>query len=197
MNERASTGPSPDFPGRAQELQDANRQRRQANDELSLLKETLERRVAERTAELAHANAAHRRIGAGLRESEERFRQLADSMPQIVFTARPDGEVEHLNRRWYDYTGLPEGDTRTESWLSALHPDDCGRCLAEGTRSRGAGVPFEMELRFRESRTGEYRWHLSRSLPARDGGGRIIRWYGTSTDIHDRKLAATFCKVLS
>ncbi|HWB14298.1 MAG TPA: PAS domain S-box protein [Pirellulales bacterium] len=122
-----------------------------------------------------------------LSQSEQRFRQLADSMPQIVFTARHDGRVEYANRRWYEYTGL--GDIEGENWLSALHPDDRQRCLAEADRTHRLGEPFEMEMRLREGRSGLSRWHLARSVPVRDEAGRLVRWYGTATDIHDRKQA--------
>jgi PAS domain S-box-containing protein len=130
-----------------------------------------------------------------LRRSEERFRQLADSMPQIVFTARPDGRVDYLNRRWSEYAGLTEVDG--ENWLSVLHPDDRGACLAEAQRTFASGDPFEMEMRLREGRTGLYRWHLARSVPVRDQAGRVVRWYGTGTDIHDRKQAEDAARFLA
>ncbi|HVX61072.1 MAG TPA: PAS domain S-box protein [Pirellulales bacterium] len=130
-----------------------------------------------------------RRAETQLQESEKKLRLLADTMPQIVFTATPDGQADYLNQRWYDYTGLPRGDVGAESWLSAMHPDDRDPCMAEAARTNREGVAFEMELRLREGRTGQYRWHLARSVPVRDDQGRIIGWYGTSTDIHDRKRA--------
>ena len=138
-----------------------------------------------------------KRASEELRRSEESLRQLADSMPQIVYTARPDGTADYLNRRWYEYTGLPEGELSAESWLSVLHPDDREACVAEAARTNRAGIPFEMELRLREGRTGEYRWHLSRSVPVRDEAGNVVRWYGTSTDVHDRKRAADAARFLA
>jgi PAS domain S-box-containing protein len=154
--------------------------------------ESARRLLEEQAARKAAEQAEHH-----LRASEERFRQLADAMPQIVFTAGPDGRTDYLNRRWYDYTGLPEGEVSQDSWLSALHPDDRERCLAEAERTTGTGTPFEMELRFREHRTMQYRWHLSRSVPVRDSEGRIVRWFGTSTDIHDRKVAEDAARFLA
>ncbi|HEV3343318.1 MAG TPA: PAS domain-containing protein [Pirellulales bacterium] len=130
-----------------------------------------------------------------LRQGEERFRQLADSMPQMVYTVRPDRSTEYLNRRWYEYTGLPERDL--ENWSSVVHPDDLEPCLAEAKRTFGAGQPFEMEIRLREARTGLYRWHLARSVPVRDQTGQLVRWYGTSTDIHDRKQAEDAARFLA
>jgi PAS domain S-box-containing protein len=130
-----------------------------------------------------------------LRQSEERFRQLADSMPQIVFTARADGRVEYVNRRWHEYTGL--GDIEGENWLPVLHPDDRQPCLAEAERTHRSGQPFEMEMRLREGRNGLYRWHLARSVAARDQLGRVVCWYGTATDIHDRKQAEDAARFLA
>jgi PAS domain S-box-containing protein len=132
-----------------------------------------------------------------LRRGEERFRQLADAMPQIVFTAQADRSVDYLNRRWYEYTGRPEGEVSPEGWLSVLHPDDREACIAEAERTRRSGEPFEMELRFMERRTGRYRWHLARSIPVRDEAGRIVRWYGTSTDIDEQKRAGDAARFLA
>jgi PAS domain S-box-containing protein len=122
-----------------------------------------------------------------LRESERRFRELADAMPQIVFAARPDGHVDYFNRRWYEYTGLPEGETGFESWRHVHLPEGLervGKVWAEALRT---GTPYEIEYRLRRA-DGAYRWHLGRALPVRDGEGRIVRWFGTNTDIHDHKL---------
>ena len=124
-----------------------------------------------------------------IRESERRFRELADSMPQIVFTARPDGTTDYFNKRWYELTGLPDGDTREEVWSGALHPDDRERCLEIWYAAVRSGTPYQIEYRFKFPAFEGYRWHLGRALPARDGQGRITRWYGTCTDIHDHRLA--------
>lgn len=132
-----------------------------------------------------------------LRGSEARFRHLANAMPQIVFTARPDGTADFFNRRWYAYTGLPKGEVGAESWLTALHPDDRTPCLTEFEHRHRRGESFEMELRLREGRTGDYRWHLARTVPICDALGNITAWYGTSTDIHDRKLAEDAARFLA
>src|SRR4051812_27636358 len=126
------------------------------------------------------------RVERTLRESESRFRQLADTMPQIVFTARPDGHIDYFNRQWYEYTGLPEGETGYESWRR-VHTDEG---LLVTTERWGAAVrsgqPYEIEYALRRH-DGQYRWHLGRALPIRDASGRIVRWFGTNTDIHERK----------
>ncbi|HYF36301.1 MAG TPA: PAS domain-containing protein [Prosthecobacter sp.] len=123
------------------------------------------------------------RVTRGLRESEARFRQLADLMPQVVFLARPDGYTEYYNRRWYEFTGRPEGETGDASFIPVLHPDDVRPCLERWYHSVRTGEPYEMRYRWREAKTGEYRWFLGRAVPLRDERGEIVRWYGASTDI--------------
>jgi PAS domain S-box-containing protein len=124
-----------------------------------------------------------------LRDGEQRFRQLADAMPQIVWTARADGTSDYYNRRWYEFSGRPEGETGDESFTPVLHPDDVARTIERWRAAVRSGEPYEVEYRFRDHRTGEFRWHLGRALPVRDEQGRIARWFGTSTDIHEQKEA--------
>jgi len=131
-----------------------------------------------------------RRAEQRVRESELMLRQLADSMPQIVFAARPDGHVDYYNRRWYEYTGFPDdGATGDESWAPVLEPDQLESVSARWRHSVRTGEPYQCEYRFRRA-DGAFRWHLGRALPVRDLQGDIVRWYGTNTDIHDAKLAA-------
>ena len=124
-----------------------------------------------------------------LRESEERFRQLANAMPQIVWTARPDGHLDYFNERWYEYTGLPRESDEDEGWMPILHPDDVQSTTDAWHAAVQSGQPYEIEYRFKNAATGEYRWHMGRAVPVRDDAGGIVRWFGTSTDIHDKKLA--------
>jgi PAS domain S-box-containing protein len=121
-----------------------------------------------------------------LRESEARFRELADAMPQIVFTATAEGHVDYFNRRWYEYTGLPEGATSAETWQQVHTPDGLARVMHAWPEAVRTGQLYEIEYPLRRH-DGEWRWHLGRAQPIRDAGGRIVRWYGTNTDIHDRK----------
>ncbi|HEX2479422.1 MAG TPA: PAS domain S-box protein, partial [Geminicoccaceae bacterium] len=118
--------------------------------------------------------------------SEERFRNLANAVPDMVWTADPEGTITFANDRWFEYCGLtPEQNAR--GWPDlVLHPDDRERCLAEWTRALREGTPYEIEVRNRRH-DGEYRWFLTRAAPVRDAEGRITAWYGSSTDIHDRK----------
>src|SRR5262249_52289128 len=120
---------------------------------------------------------------------EQRFRFLAAAMPQVVWTARPDGYLDYYNRRWYEFTGSPEGRGGDESWEPFLHPDDARRCKDNWYAAVRDGEPYQAEHRFLDHRTGAYRWHLRRALPCRDGSGAIVQWVGTCTDIDDQKRA--------
>ncbi len=126
-----------------------------------------------------------KRIEQALRVSEKRFRQLADAMPQIVWTARPDGFVDYFNKRWYEFVGRREDEGAPGDWLSVVHPEDGQTSLDAWRESLETGSPFQVKERLREGATGRYRWHLSRALPVRDEAGEIVRWFGTSTDIEE------------
>jgi len=126
-----------------------------------------------------------------LEESERAFRELADSMPQIVWSARPDGSVEYLNRRWYEYTGQMDAVNSREQRLRVVHPDDRERARIAWETAVRTGNPMEVEYRFREIKTDKYRWHLGRAVPVRNERGEILRWFGTATDIHDQKILQT------
>lgn len=129
-----------------------------------------------------------REMENALRESEERFRQLADSMPQIVWTARADGEMDYFNRRWQEYAGSATGGTGHESFLACVHPDDHARRRELWAACVRSGEPFQIEYRLRRAADGAYRWYLGRALAQRDDAGRIVRWIGTCTEIHEFKL---------
>ncbi|MCA1630501.1 MAG: PAS domain S-box protein [Acidobacteria bacterium] len=128
---------------------------------------------------------------ANAKASEEQYRFLAESIPQIVWTADAAGKADYYNQRWYDYTGLPRGDEHAAGLGSreVVHPDDEAATREAWVRAREAGEPFEVELRLRRGSDGSYRWHLARSLPLRDAEGRVVKWFGTSTDIDDRRRA--------
>jgi PAS domain S-box-containing protein len=122
------------------------------------------------------------------RESEGRFRALADLVPNFVWFATPDGRVHHLNDRWYEYTGQTPEEALPDGWAATLHPEDAARTAAAWADARARGVTYEVETRYRR-RDGAHRWYLARAVPVRDAGGRIAAWFGSSTDIHDRKQA--------
>ncbi len=121
-------------------------------------------------------------------ESESRFRQLADSMPQMVWSTLPDGYHDFYNQRWYDFTGLSYEQTKAEGWANVLHPDDYDRTWAVWQESLKTGKIYEIEYRMRRYDEA-YVWQLGRALPVRDESGAILRWYGTCTDISDQKRA--------
>lgn len=141
-------------------------------------------------SKIARDVTTQKQAEAAIRESEARFRQLADAMPQIVWAARPDGYVDYFNRRWYEFTGFPEGQSGDESWMPILHADDLQRCLDQWYTAVRSGTGYEIEYRFKDRRSGGYRWQLGRALPVRDAAGQIVRWFGTCTDIDDQKRIA-------
>jgi PAS domain S-box-containing protein len=118
--------------------------------------------------------------------SEERYRQLADAMPQIVWTSDADGATTYFNRRWFEYTGMDPADAGPHAWQLAVHPDDLPLAVSRREQTLRSGETFEVEYRFRDA-AGGYRWHLGRAVPMRAADGSIDFWIGTATDIHDRK----------
>lgn len=123
-------------------------------------------------------------------EDELRSHQLANSMPQIVWAARPDGSVDYYNNRWYEFTGFEQSPEIQERWDHILHPDDVSRRNETWQRSVKTGQAFESQYRFKDRLFGGYRWFLGRALPVKNDRGEIIRWYGTCTDIHEQKTTA-------
>jgi PAS domain S-box-containing protein len=130
-----------------------------------------------------------------LRESDLRFRTLADAFPHMVWSTLPDGFHDYYNARWYEFTGAPEGTTDGEGWNGMFHADDQERAWARWNHSLATGEPYEIEYRLRHH-TGEYRWMLGRALPMRDENGTIVRWMGTCTDIHEHKVMAEQNEIL-
>jgi two-component system cell cycle sensor histidine kinase/response regulator CckA len=124
-----------------------------------------------------------------LRTSEEGFRTLAEAMPQIAWTTRPDGGNTYLNQQWVDYTGMSLEESYGQGWTTSLHPDDQQAAWdAWNLSAANTGVPFTFETRLRRA-DGVYRWFLVRGLPLKDPAGNIVKWFGTSTDVHDLKVA--------
>ena len=128
------------------------------------------------------------RAEAELRASEARFRTITNAMPQMVWSALPDGDHDYFNRQWYDFTGLAEGETDGERWADVFHPEDQPAAWARWRHSLATGEPYEIQYRLRHH-SGEYRWVLGRAVPVRNERGAIIRWLGTCTDIHEQRLA--------
>jgi PAS domain S-box-containing protein len=123
------------------------------------------------------------------RRAEVQFGTLAETMPQLVWSTTAEGYHDYYNSRWYEFTGMSREGPQGWNWKAFLHPDDFERSLAAWERSLRTGEPYSVEYRFREASSGGYRWFLGRALPLRDERGRIIRWFGTCTDIDDTKRA--------
>jgi len=128
------------------------------------------------------------RLYADLSESEYRLRTTLDAIPVMAWVARPDGELEFHNQRWLAYTGVSEEQPLGQGWRAFVHPDDVPGLVNRRMSHLASGEPGEYEARIRRF-DGEYRWFLFRGGPLRDKLGNMLKWYGTNTDIHDRKLA--------
>src|SRR4029077_16895930 len=160
----------------AQEALRANEQAlRNARDELEI-------KVAERTSEL--------------RRSERELRDVLDSIPAVVWSALPDGSNTYVNKRFVEYSGSSAEQTAGSGWQALIHPDDLERHASKWLEAVATGKPLENEVRSRRS-DGQYRWQLDRGVPLRDEDGNIIKWYGVTTDIEDRKRAEEALGVLS
>ncbi len=123
---------------------------------------------------------------SALRESEAKFRTMTEAMPQMVWSSRPDGYHDFFNRNWYEFTGQAPRECDGELWQELVHPEDLPVLKERWNHSLRTGEPYETACRLHH-RSGEYRWVLGRASPVRDDGGRIIRWMGTCTDIHEQK----------
>jgi PAS domain S-box-containing protein len=122
------------------------------------------------------------------RRLNEQFQLVVDTVPAMVWSKRPDGSADFVNQYFQDYTGISKKKRRGWGWMNAFHPDD--RATDEWRAALAAGEPFEKEARLRRA-DGQYRWFALRAVPSRDERGDIVKWYGTTTDIDDRKQAET------
>ncbi|HXQ73909.1 MAG TPA: PAS domain-containing protein [Pyrinomonadaceae bacterium] len=123
-----------------------------------------------------------------IKKSEDRLRLIIDTIPTMSWGNQPDGSAEFLSRSWLAYTGLSLEESRNWGWTVVLHPEDSMALTEKWRAAVATGKPFEAEARFRRA-DGEYRWCLCRAVPLRDEAGNILQWYGTTTDIEDRKRA--------
>ena len=122
-----------------------------------------------------------------MQDSEDRFRQLAGALSQIVWVAKPDGDVDWSNDWWYEYTGAE----RRSNWDdpgAPMHPDDVQPARERWQQSLATGESHEMACRFKRKSDGQYRWHLGRAAPVRNDAGQIERWIGSHTDVHEQKV---------
>ncbi|MCP1625299.1 PAS domain-containing protein [Pseudomonas nitroreducens] len=137
---------------------------------------------------IAQAQQSLARALGEVSASEDRLRTLIDAVPGFVWRTDPDGSVEFLNQRWFDYTGMTAENAAGVGWMTALHPDDAPALGVywQGLLEAGSAGEFEARLRRFD---GSYRWFLIRAVPQLDGAGRVLKWYGGNTDIHVRKCA--------
>jgi PAS domain S-box-containing protein len=126
-------------------------------------------------------------LTSAMREAEQRFQFVADMLPQIIWSAYPDGALDYANRRWFEFTGLTMAQMGGSPWEGVLHAEDLPAVLSAWNKSLESGVPFEVTGRFHRAFDGRYRWHLVRAIPQRGADGTILRWYGTCTDIEDER----------
>ena len=145
----------------------------------------------QKTVEIRRQDALlkEQEISALERSSEERYRFLGDSIPQQVWTALPDGALDYVNQRVLEYFERSFDDLLGWGWSDFVHEDDLPETIERWTTALGTGEPYEVEFRIRRASDGAYRWHLARAVAMRGDGGEIIRWFGTNTDIEERRVA--------
>lgn len=131
-----------------------------------------------------------------LSESEARFRTLTTTVPQLIWTATPDGSVDYLSDQWADYIGLPPKQLYDWNWQQVVHPDDLPNTLRDWAHSIQSGTPLEIQHRFRYH-TEEWRWQLVRGIPIQDETGQVTKWVGTCTDIHESEMREQDARFLS
>ncbi|HVI07459.1 MAG TPA: ATP-binding protein [Candidatus Binatia bacterium] len=132
--------------------------------------------------------AAYRERVRQLRQQEKKLRDVIETMPTFAWTALPDGTEDFVNRHWNEYSGLSIEESAGTGWQTAVHPADLKPHLEKWHASLATGESLQNEVRYRRA-DGEYRWFLARAVPLRDKHGKILKWYGISTDIEDRKRA--------
>ena len=138
-------------------------------------------------SKIARDVSERRRMEEALRASQASFRQLADSMPHMVWTARPDGYLDYYNERWYEFTGFGREDSSENLWERIVHPDDLQRVGEAWGEALKSGNPYTIECRLWDQTEKRWRWFLGRALPIRDAEGNVAKWFGSSTDIDDQK----------
>jgi PAS domain S-box-containing protein len=128
-----------------------------------------------------------KRAEEALRQSEERYRYLAEAIPQLVWTTDADGECNYVNQKLCEYTGLTFEEVKGDGWLSAIHSDDLQSSHEVWINAVQSRCFYQDEYRFRRGFDGTYRWHLIRGVPLKDEHGNVVKWFGTCTDIHEQK----------
>jgi PAS domain S-box-containing protein len=155
--------------------------------QLEALNQELERRVAERTQELETKAEALQGLNIELAQKNMELDAIVHTAPDIIFSRQPNGIRDYLSDRFYEYTGAPMGSAVGMGWWDYVHPDDRERSQQRWLECVQSGKNYEVEYRLRD-KNGDYRWFRARAVPIRDHIGKVIRWYGTCSDIHDSKL---------
>ena len=137
---------------------------------------------------IARDISGRKRDQEAIRESEQRWRQLAGAMPHLVWSCRADGACDFVGGQWVSYTGRPAEEHLNFGWLRAVHPADRELAAAAWNRAVMSGGPYDLQMRIRRF-DGEHRWFNVRAVPVHDAAGRIVKWYGSNTDIEDLKRA--------
>lgn len=122
-------------------------------------------------------------------EKIQEFKFLADSIPQMIWTAEPDGTFDYYNQHWFDYTGMTFDETIERGWQPVLNAEGFKKHEKAWAESLRTGKPFQVEMRFRRASDGAYKWHLCRAIPMKNDRGKIIKWFGSCTDIDEYKRA--------
>jgi PAS domain S-box-containing protein len=156
-------------------------------DQTLAMPRTSETRLSEARRNLEPAPAPSQ-LETPLRAPEERDRRLADSVPNQVWTADPAGNLDYVNARVLEYFGRGFDEMIGRGWQDGIHPADLARVLETWTRSLSTGEPYEVEFRLRRA-DGEYHWHIGRARPERDASGRVVKWFGSNTDVDDLRAA--------
>jgi PAS domain S-box-containing protein len=145
-------------------------------------------RLCAQAIQRAQLYNSEQKARAAAEANEQRFRFLAESIPQIVWTAQANGDTDYFNQRWFDYTGITLAQSQTIGADAFRHPDDQQRCVEQWIKASTNKEIFQVEQRLRKV-DGTYRWHLTRALPMLNEQGEVIKWFGTCTDIDDGKRA--------
>ena len=155
--------------------------------QLEILNRELEARVAERTDELERRAETLQELNIELARRNQELDAIVRTAPDIIFSRQADGARDYISDRFYEYTGAATGSANGFGWLDFLHPDDMERSMAQWMYCIQSGDNYESEYRIC-GKDGQYRWFRARAVPIRDFEGKIVKWYGTCSDIHDSKL---------
>jgi diguanylate cyclase (GGDEF)-like protein/PAS domain S-box-containing protein len=139
------------------------------------------------TAFLDRLLSAQKAVAQAAGKGEQYFRTMADAIPQIIWTAPPNGKLDFYNRRWSEYTGKNPSQSGDWGWEDVVHPDDLQAYQQKWQQALRTGNAFDIEYRLRRTSDGRYRWHLGRAVPLGDSQGQIVKWFGSCTDIENQK----------